>query len=115
MIFLFSLSAIFLLSFYLLFVFYLAVMNIKGVNDSTPLTGVTRIAGLSVLYPGLFLDALVNLVVLTVVFVELPREYLVTSRLSRHIKDTDGWRKKLSVFICSKLLDKFDPRGCHCK
>lgn len=106
---------IFTLSFYTLFVFYLAVMNLKRVNDGSRLTGFTRIAGLSVLYPGLFLDALVNLVVLTVVFVELPREYLVTSRLSRHIKDTDGWRKKLSVFICSKLLDKFDPRGCHCK
>lgn len=104
-----------LLSFYGLFVFYLAVMNLKRVNDITPLTGLTRVAGLSVLYPGLVLDALVNIVVLTFVFVELPREYLVTARLSRHVTKSTGWRNMFAKFICSKLLDQFDPSGCHCK
>ncbi len=102
-------------TFYLLFVYYLAVMNLKRAHDIKPLTGFTRVAALSVLYPGLFLDAFVNIFVLTFVLLELPKEVLVTARLSRLVKESHGWRGKFSKLICSKLLDQFDPSGCHCK
>lgn len=44
----------------------------------------------------------------------LPRELLVTSRLSRHAKG-DGWRASVARWICVHLLDRLDPCGRHCK
>ncbi len=104
-----------LFSIWLLWVFYLAVMHLKAVNDKTPLTGFVKWAAYTVLYPGLLIDFVVNMLPITLLFLELPKELLVTSRLSRHIHDEDGWRKKLAIWFCSKLLNPFDPSGCHCK
>lgn len=99
---------------YALWVYYLAVMCLKRANDHLPLFGATRIAAMSVLWPGYLLDFLTNMFVMTVLLLELPREWLVTARLSRHSRD-DGWRGVLSRWVCSALLDRFDPSGCHCK
>lgn len=100
---------------WVLWVFYLAVMCLKGANDKQALSGFARAAGYSVEYPGLVLDFLVNVIFMTILFVELPHEWLVTARLSRHIKAPSGWRKAIAAWFCSTLLDKFDPSGCHCK
>lgn len=100
---------------YMLWVYYLAVMCLKQANDKTPLSGFTKIMAWTVLYPGLLLDFLANVFVMSVLFVELPKEWVVTVRLSRHIKDENGWRKSLAKWFCFNLLDRFDPSGCHCK
>ncbi len=99
---------------YVLWLFYLAVMNLKRARDAGTLSKVAYALGLPLFAIGITLDALVNLVVCTVLLLELPRELLVTSRLNRHIKGT-SWRSKVAAFICTHLLDKFDPSGCHCK
>jgi hypothetical protein len=97
-----------------LWVMYLAVMNLQRVNDKTPLTGWTRAFANSVYFPGLFLDALANIVVMTIILFELPREWLVTPRVTR-LKGDPGWRGDVARWFCRTLLDPFDPSGCHCK
>lgn len=102
-------------SIYALWVFYLAVMCLKSANDSNKLTKWGKAFAYPVLWVGLFLDFVINLFVLTVVLLELPQEYVVTARLSRHVKDTSGFRHAIAIWLCSNLLDPFDPSGCHCK
>lgn len=104
-----------LLSFYILWVFYLAVMNLKRSRDDGSLTRTAYLLGQPILYLGLLIDFLVNVIVLTVLFLEFPKEYLVTSRLSRHIHDSSGYRLTLAKWFCRNLMDTFDPSGCHCK
>lgn len=99
---------------YALWVYYLAVMCLKRVNDVLPLSGATRVAALTVLWPGYALDFLTNMTVMTVLLLELPHEALVTARLKRHASN-ETWRGFVCSWICLTLLDRFDPSGCHCK
>lgn len=100
---------------YALWIFYLAIMNLKGARDRGKLTGVAYYMGLPMLAIGYFLDALSNFTVMWLLFWEVPHEWLVTDRLSRHIHDPDSWRKKLAMWFGYNLLDPFDPSGQHLK
>lgn len=95
-------------------ILYVAVMALKRARDSDTMSLPMKIMGYPWLYAGLMMDMLTNVVVCTVLFLELPREALVTLRLSRLIKGT-GWRSRLAKWFCSNLLDPLDPSGCHCK
>lgn len=101
-------------SLYVLWVFYLAVMNLKRAKDAGTLRPVARYLGAPVLLLGVLVDFLVNVVVFTVLLLELPRETLVTSRLKRHMAHGHGWRSRVARWFCAELLDTFDPSGCHC-
>ena len=100
-------------SLYLLWIFYLAVMNLKRVRDDGKLHGIAFALGMPVLIVGLILDTFVNCVVMTVVFLEFPKETLGTSRLKRHWETApDSWRGKFSRRFSNILLDEFDD-GDH--
>jgi len=100
-------------SMYLLWIFYLAVMNIKRVYDAGKLHGFAFVLGAPVLLIGLALDTFVNWVVMTVVFLEFPKEMLVTSRLKRHWETAPkSWRGKFARRFSNILLDEFDD-GDH--
>jgi hypothetical protein len=101
-------------SIYVLWVFYLAVMNLKRARDNNALTKTAYWLGMPIFLLGYAIDIAVNIFVLPIIFLELPRETLVTSRLKRLIKTT-GWRSNLAKWFCKNLLDAFDPSGCHCK
>lgn len=96
---------------YALFVFYAAVMNIKRVRDAGKLTKFGKVLGYPTLAIGLLLDLMVNTFVMTVILLEVPQEFTVTSRLSRHIKG-QGWRKSVAAWF-APLLDPLDPSGVH--
>jgi len=100
-----------LLAVYLLFVFYAAVMNIKRVRDMGKLNWLGKALGYPTLLIGYTLDVVVNVVVMTVVLFELPRELTVTSRLKRHQRSS-GWRLAVVKFF-EPLLDPLDPSGDH--
>lgn len=102
------------LSIYVLWLFYLAVMNLKRAKDVGKLTRTAYVLGLPILIIGYLLDALVNLVIFTIILIEIPKEFLVTARLSR-LQHGTGWRASLAKWFCTNLLDQFDPTGCHCK
>lgn len=100
---------------YLTLVQYWAIMALaRARNDGKLSPWAYRIA-----YPllgvGYASDFLLNVFVVSWVFVEPPRELLVTARLSRHIKAESGWRKLVATWICQHLLDWADPKGCHCR
>jgi len=92
--------------------FYLAVMTLKRAKDASQLTRTAMAFGYPVLFVGLVLDFLVNVLVLTVLLAELPREGTVTSRLKRHNATSTGWRKAVAAWA-EPLLDPFDPSGDH--
>jgi len=97
---------------YLLWIFYLAVMNLKIAKEAGLLTTTAKVLGYPVLFVGYILDCFVNVTVMTVVLLELPKETTVTARLKRHNKESSGWRKSVAVWA-EPLLDPFDPSGDH--
>ena len=97
---------------YALWVFYLAVMNLKRAKDAGMLTRTAAALGYPVLFVGWILDAFVNVFVLTVLMLELPQELLVTTRLKRHNRYGNGWRKSFARWF-EPLLDPYDPSGDH--
>ncbi len=97
---------------YGLYVFYCAVMNIKRVRDMGKLTKLGMAFGYPTLVIGLVLDLLVNVFVMTIIMVELPREFTVTSRLKRHNANSTGWRLAVVKFF-EPVLDPLDPSGDH--
>lgn len=101
---------------WLLWLFYLAVMSLYRAHQAGTLSLAAQLLGYPILIVGVLLDALVNILVLSVVFFERPYEWLVTKRLTRHGKYGAGWRRSVANWICSHLLNPFDPdqRG-HCR
>lgn len=70
------------------------------------------IAAYPALVVGLLLDLIVNTFVATLIFVELPREFTVSARLTRHSEST-GWRQRVAIAIRTALLDNIDQNGVH--
>lgn len=99
---------------YLLWFYYLAVMNLMGARNSGKLTSIGKFFGWPIFIVGYILDVLVNIFILSVILMELPKEITVTSRLSRHISYSTGYRLMVAIWFCTNLLDPFDPSGCHC-
>lgn len=66
---------------------------------------------------GFIVDVLSNVFIAPFVFWDPPKEWLVTTRLTRYRTDKQyqGTRAELlAVFICDNLLDPFDPTEDHC-
>jgi len=98
---------------WLLAVFYIAVMNIKRVRDRGELTKLMYVFGVPMLWIGLVLDLIANVLIFTVLFLELPKEPLVTGRLKRHKYHGTGWRHRLALFF-EKHIDPFEDKpGGH--
>lgn len=98
---------------YVLWIFYLAVMNLVRAKRAGTLSRPALILGYPVLIIGGLINIIINVIPLSIVLAELPREWLVSSRLSRH-QAAGGWRGKIAWWVCSNLLDAFDPSGSHC-
>ena len=92
---------------------YVLVMGLYRAHLARRLGPVTKVLGLPFLAVGAVIDALSNLTLATLLFLEPPGEWLVTQRLMRHMRG-EGWRSDLARWICGNLLDPFDPDGSHC-
>lgn len=100
---------------YLLWVLYLAVMSLARARAAGTLSRTAYVLGYPLFAGGVAFNVLVNWIVLSVVFLEFPRESMFTHRVARHCKaSTSGWRHRLACWICHDLLDAFDPHGRHC-
>lgn len=96
---------------------YVLVMGIYRAHLAKRLTRVHMVLGLPFVALGYAVDALANFTVASVVFLEPPREWLVTTRLQRYINAPSAvgaWRTRIATWVCDHLLDVFDPRGNHC-
>ena len=96
-----------------LWVFFLAVMAIKAANDAGRVPKLVKPFAYILVGVGLVIDFVVNVFVATISFLELPKEFTVTSRVSRHEHNGEGWRKTLATWVCKNLLDPFEVGG-HC-
>lgn len=100
-----------------LYAFWLAYIGVMGIYRAQ-LTKRLSPTTLTLLFPfvllGLLMDVAANIVIAPVLFLDPPREWLVTSRLIRYLKTDTGWRNKLAGAVCENLLDVFDPTGKHC-
>lgn len=99
-------------SIYALWIFYLAVMSLKRARDAGKMSPTATVLGYPVLLAGLLLDLTCNVLVMTLLLLELPREGTVTARLKRHALGT-GWRRGVAIWFAANLLDTFDPSGKH--
>ena len=93
-------------------VFYLAIMNLK--RNRARINKTNGIFMWQIIIVGVLLDVAMNAIVGTIFFRELPKEWLFTTRLQRHLKDSIGWRLRMAAWWCEHLLDPFDPAGSHC-
>lgn len=96
---------------------YLSVMNLM--REKTHLTRVTKCFAYPLALLGVIMDVVLNLTVCTLLFLEIPKTWMLTARLQSHLDEIggpiDGWRGTIALWICSNLLDPFDSRGYHCK
>lgn len=99
-----------LLGFYAL---YLSVMALFRAYKAGTMPIASKVFGYQILAVGLIVDVVMNLTLFSVFFLELPREWLVTTRLKRHIHQS-GFRGWMARFLCHEILSPFDPTGSHC-
>jgi hypothetical protein len=96
-------------------VFYLAAMNLMP--HLKTMHPIARAHAYAVVVIALALDVVINVIVGTVLFLDPPRELLLTNRLKRYQLDArwgGTWRASLAFWLCTHLLDQFDPNGDHC-
>ncbi len=101
----------FLWMFWALYVF---AMGIYRAQLAGRLKGVNFVLALPIVIVALAVDVITNLVIAPIVFLDVPRELLVTSRLIRYMAGPAGWRRTVAMYICDNMLDVFDPNGNHC-
>lgn len=97
---------------YLLWVHYVAIMHLMHMRSDGLLTKGQKAIGYTALGVGLALDLFVQILI-TALFLELPREWTVSGRLWRLSNGLPGWRQKLALKIRAGLLDTADPSGTH--
>lgn len=93
---------------------FVLVMGLYRAYLNKRLTPLTKVLAAPFLGVGAIMDVVCNMTVASLVFAEVPHEMLVTQRLKRHMMDTGGVRKTIALWVCSVLLDPFDPTGHHC-
>jgi len=93
---------------------YVLVMGLYRAHLDKRLTKFTYCLAAPWLAVGVLVDVIANIVIAPFVFLDIPREWLVTTRLKRYIKQGTGYRATLANAICDHLLDVFDPKNNHC-
>lgn len=93
--------------------FYLATMKLMRAQREETLTRFAKYNAYIIVATGLLPYLLLNIVVGTILFLDLPREFEFTKRCRRYIKSGKGWRYVTAKWICKNLLDPFDEGG-HC-
>jgi hypothetical protein len=95
---------------------FISVMKLRDMRNTGELAKLNWSAtwvAYALLYIGLVFDMLLNMVVMTVVFLELPQELLTTSRMRRQKFFGSGWRQALAIWFCTNYLKPFDPNHCE--
>lgn len=109
-----STIAFMLVTLWALWILYVAMMNIKSVSDRGPLPWQSKI----IVYPTTIIfsivEVLANCIVCTIIFLDMPKEITVSSRLRRYNTNpsTLAWRMSIVKFV-KPMLDPFDPEGPH--
>lgn len=105
------------LSIAFMWVNYLAVMMLKDERDELREQGKDfsieqKIWGYPVLLFMVVVDVTFNMIPGTILYLEIPRELLFTSRCQRHMNEV-GYRGDFARWCCKHFMDPFD-KGGHC-
>jgi hypothetical protein len=93
---------------------FLGIMTLMAARNAGKLTTLTYVLGYPWALFGAFMDFLVNMSIGTVLFLELPQEWLLTVRCDRLMTYGNPWRANLANWLCKNLLDPFQTGGhCH--
>lgn len=90
---------------------YLAVMTLLRHKDTLSIE--SKVFAYPLVAVGLVVDVVFNAIIGSAAFLEPPKEWLFTKRVSRW-NDSDSWRGSVARWVCKHLLDPFDPDGTHC-
>jgi len=93
------------------FVFYLAIMNVK--KNRHKLTTASKFLIYPILFVGLIFDFCLN-VAMSPIFLELPMEMTLTSRLKRHKDKSKGYKLRVANWICGEILNPYGEDEGHC-
>lgn len=96
---------------------YVLVMGLYRAQLAKQLTTTAKVLGAPFLIIGYSVDLLSNWTIAVIWFQELPYRplELVTDRLIRYINTDIGFRQRHAQWLCTNLLDYFDPSGRHCQ
>jgi hypothetical protein len=97
-----------------LYFFFLAYCTLRVMRETGRLAAmpvVPRVHCYVLLFVAFGLDVLFNLVVGTLLFLELPRHWTFTARCKNHLSDI-GWRGRLARWICNGWLNPGEPGHC---
>lgn len=97
---------------YALWIHFLAVMALLDARERGVLTTAAKVPGYPVLFVGLVLDFLGNIIA-TVILLDLPREFTVSGRIKRLCNGSLGWRHTAACWIRDNWLKPFDRTGGH--
>lgn len=97
-------------SMFILWFFFINVMTWKKYESKIP-NWIKPILKLIAII-GIVWDFLFNITFATVIFLELPKETMLTFRMQRILLTDDGWRFKVARFICRYLVEPWDPNHC---
>lgn len=101
------------ISLVIFYALYLAAINLWDNRNET--SKWVLIAASPVLIAMILIDFLMQVTIFTVVFMDLPRETMVTYRLRRYREQKEAdWRTSMANHICTKALNPFDPTKHHC-
>lgn len=104
----------FLGNLYFLWALYVFTMGIYRLKLNKNLRGLNKYLAYPIVLLAVIVDFTVNWTLAPILFLDIPREPLVTARLQRYLRHDNGWRYRLAVKICVGMLDMFDPRDKHC-
>lgn len=109
----FTLLPLYLLAFWYV---YILVMGLYRAHLLGRLTGLAKWCAVPAVAIGWLMDWLANIFIASLLFGEPPRTWheLVTDRLTRYAQGPMGRNRTRAVWICTQLLDVFDPTGAHC-
>ena len=93
---------------------YVFTMGLYRAKLDGRLSGLNLVFGYPVVILAALVDVFFNLIVAPFVFLDIPREWLVTMRLKRYMAGPASWRRTIAEYICDRVLDIFDPTGDHC-
>lgn len=104
-------AAVFVLLFvYVTWLLYITVMHLRDVREQ--LSQPVQWLAWPAVAVGVVCDVLLNFFVGTVLFVDPPREFLLTARLKRYQSSPKTWRARLARWLCANLLNPFDEGHC---
>lgn len=94
---------------------YILVMGLYRAQLQGRLKGVVFVLALPAVITGYLMDIVCNATIASVLFLDPPRQWMVTHRLQGYMRhQPNQWRGRLATWVCHNLLDYFDPTGKHC-